>query len=113
MRTLPWTPTVVLLTAGVTMAANPVSDLFPDHDPIKSKAFKVGKLAAPVPATPSKITLTGILSKLNIPGLYQTKPMPGLPVQPSSRPQLGLQTLQPANSGLFQPLVPISPSTPK
>jgi hypothetical protein len=113
MRTLVWTPILALLAAGLAMASGPISDLFPSHEPIKSKAFNVGKLAAPVPPTPSKITLTGILSKLNIPGLYQTKAAPGLPAKPASRPQLGLQRLTPANSGLFQPLVPISPSTPK
>jgi hypothetical protein len=113
MRTLVWTPIVVLLTAGLTMADGPFSSFFPSHEPVKSKAFKVGRLAAPLPPTPSKITLTGVLSKLNIPGLYQTKAAPGLPVKPASRPQLGLQNLTPANSGLYQPLVPISPSTSK
>jgi hypothetical protein len=113
MRTLAWTPIVVLFTVRLTMASGPVSDLFPSHEPIKSKAFNVGRVAAPLPPTPSKITLTGVLSKLNIPGLYQTKAAPGLPVKPASRPQLGLQKLTPANSGLFQPLVPLSPSTPK
>jgi hypothetical protein len=112
MRSLAWTPIVFLLTAGLTMATDPLG-IFPDHDPIKSKAFKVGRLAAPLPPTPSKITLTGVLSKFNIPGLYQTKAAPGLPVMPQSRPQLGFQKLTPANSGPFQPLVPLSPSTTK
>ncbi len=113
MRTLLWAPVMVLLTAGLIMADGPFSSFFPSREPIKSKAFQVGRLAAPVPPTPSKITLTGVLSKLNIPGLYQTKAAPGLPVKPQSRPQLGLQKVSPANSGIFQPLVPISPSTPK
>jgi len=94
------------------MATDPFG-IFPDREPIKSKAFKVGRLAAPVPPTPSKITLTGVLSKLNIPGLYQTKAAPGSPLKPASRPQLGLQKFTPANSGLYQPLVPLSSSSPK
>jgi hypothetical protein len=113
MRKLVCTPAMLILTAGVIMAGGPFANMFPDHQPIKSKAFQVGRTAAPVPPTPSKITLTGVLSKLNIPGLYQTKAAPGLPVTPASRPQLGLQTFTPANSGLFQPLVPLSTNTAK
>jgi hypothetical protein len=62
-------------------------------------------LAAPVNSTPSSITLSGILSKFNIPGLYKSKkvsPLPGPMTMPS--PAL-YPSMTYKNS--FEPVMPI------
>jgi hypothetical protein len=94
----------ILALAAQASAKDPFG-IFPDRKPVQAKMVDMSHLVVPVPATPSRMTLTGVLSKFNIPWLFQTKPMPGLP---ATRPQLGLQRLTPQSASPYQPLVPFT-----
>jgi hypothetical protein len=69
------------------------------------KPIDTSNVAAPLPPQPSRITLSGILSKFNIPGLYKQQSLPAIPPPGQAPSPIQFPSLNYQNT--FQPVMPI------
>jgi hypothetical protein len=98
----------VLGLAVPLLGQNPQAKLMgaPSPSEIVYKPVDMNNLAAPVPAKPNRITLGGILSKFNIPGLRTSQPGPKAPQNGQLVPPGAM------NVNAIQPMAPIPTTLP-
>lgn len=110
MRILVWSmvATLACLVPAYGQNQNPAT-FFGGVDPadVKFKPIDTSHPVAPVPNAPSRITLSGILAKLNIPGLYKSTPLFPVP-KPGESPSAALYPSL-LYKNVFQPVQPIPP----
>jgi hypothetical protein len=70
-----------------------------------SKPIDTTHPAAPVPSTSSSITMSSILSKFNVPGLYLSKKIPAIPAPGQPPSPVAYKSMTYPNT--FQPVAPI------
>jgi hypothetical protein len=94
--------------AGLVFGQSPQAKLMGGASPteIVYKPVDMNNLAAPMPAKANRITLGGILSKFNIPGLRTSQPMPK-PPQPGQAGSVGMTF-----TNAIQPMAPIPTTLP-